>query len=207
MKIFLSVLIAILLFNSKAQETCFIRFSNLELLKTCSANSQFLINGVFLKPDSLVHKIEISKSGFDSVGYTTTGSFGALALAKFQESETYTIRLNPCSFYEVVPVSNPMNGMLKWDSLSANDTLIGLFDEEESFLWMGKGTDYIKPMISAMCPFSPKKIEVIRVLKSQEAEGEVLSSLQFHFLHGEKVVATFDSQSSELKLTIAGYIK
>ncbi len=196
--------------SSLAQATCFIRFSNLELLKSGSANSQFLINGVLLKPDSLVHEIYINEKGFDSVGYTTNDNFGSLALAKFRAGETYSFGLNPCSDYNIWPNNNAKMGRLTFRPLSIKDTLLALFDEDTVVLIKDLETDELITFAhipSAMCLLSPKSIEITESKKEPKGTLQVLAQQKFHYLHGEIFEITFIPETAKMKFKIIGYLK
>lgn len=187
-----------------AQKTCYIKFTNLFLVKKEFKRFEFTfnINGQILKPDSLLHIITLNE-GLDTVQLDSKVYTSKEAITRFKAGETYEIVLNPCSYYELRPVKNPQHGKLRFGVYPSDMIHHVSLDVFQDTISRNKGSVWMYPECSAMCCFSPKDIQVF---DDDLPENNLIHGIQILFLHGEKYEVTFPDQGNLMKVNLIGYL-
>lgn len=163
---------------------------------------EFVINGLTIIPDGKKHKIGIYKTDFDTLISRRDGNKIGLSILKFKENTEYVIRINPCSLYDIRPVKEPRQGVVRYNFISTKqDSIKAELDFYSQEIISGIKSDYYTFIPSAMCVYGKKKIALTDIKTEKE-----FSSVYFNFLHGEKLTFTYDKQSQKEKLTLDGYI-
>ncbi len=163
----------------------------------------FNINGQTIVPDETKHNIKVHKTDFDTLVCSKNGKQISVSALKFKENTEYIIRINPCSFYDVRPVNNALKGVVRYNYISSkNDSINAELDFYSEKIIAGKETNYYAFIPSAMCTYGKKKI----ALTDSKIENEI-SSIYFHFLHGEKLTFIYDTERKKHSLILDGYIK
>lgn len=163
---------------------------------------EFIVNGEKIIPDIKKYKIKIYEKDFDTILCYKNGKQASISLLKFKQNTEYLIRINPCSFYDIAPVRNPKKGVVRYNYISSkNDSIYALLDFCSQKINARKKTNYFSFISSAMCVFGKKKIALLDS-KTQEE----LSSVYFHFLHGEKLTLNYNREKQKQNITLDGYI-
>jgi hypothetical protein len=114
---------ALLLFSSSLiysqDDFVIIKFQNLELLESGwkeGAVFSFKINGIEIQPDTIQYSIPVNKRRLDTVCFSMDGIFNKKnkAFTKFKKNETYIIKMNPCSQYELFPEIDAQIGSVEF---------------------------------------------------------------------------------------------
>lgn len=168
-----------------------------------SRRIEFNINGLTIIPDGKKHKIKIHKTDFDTLICSNNDKQLSISILKFKENTEYIIRINPCNFYDIMPINNPKKGVVRYNYISSkHDSINAVLDFYSQKIISGKETNYYAFIPSAMCSFGKKEI----ALTDSKTENG-LSSIYFNFLHGEKLTFFYDEESKKQSLTLDGYIK
>lgn len=163
---------------------------------------EFTINGLTIFPDNEKHNIKIHKTDFDTLICSYNGKQIGTSVLKFKKNTEYIITINPCSFYDVRPANKPLKGVVRYNYISSkNDSINAVLDFYSEKFISGKKTDYYGYIPSAMCYFGKKKIAIT----DSKLEKE-LSSIYFHFLHGEKLTFIYDIENNKQSLILDGYV-
>ena len=174
-----------------------IEFDRLELLENGWQNQKFYfkINGSVFSPDTIIHTIKTNVSSFDEILFSFDSTFKRVSpiLTNFIAGNAYTIRINSCSQYELIANKNPKLGQVRFKKINTNEDLYGGLCDTE--LLTTSVTKYYEPCQSAMCTFSPVEI-------SFSNKDSIIDYKLFHFLHGEKVTATYNGKIKEIELII-----
>lgn len=193
-----------------------VKFANLDLLNKGWSGRKlyFKINGTTLSPDGISHQIKINSKSLDNFFFSFDSTFKNAhpCLTKFIAGQSYKIRLNPCSDYELLADSSPKNGQIRFRTINSNDTLLGIVSPifKTDTLVKNTLTEYFQNYASAMCPFAPTELYFAHKDKSGEVptdEGQIIAETYFHFLQGEMVTVTFNGKTKKISLTVDGYIK
>jgi len=212
----LSVLTALSLSLAPPDNYVTIKFDRLELLKNGWGGRQFYfkVNGTAFSPDDKTHRIKINAKPLDNFIFSFDSTFkdAETCLTRFKTGQTYKIRINPCSQYELVADSNAKTGQVRFKTINNKDTLIaGIFDGYTPDTLIKNGlTNYLQNTPSAMCYFAPIQI----YFTDKEKDGSVTTDdkkirakTSFHFLQGEMLTATYDGKTKKITVTVDGYAK
>lgn len=203
------ILLQFFVLTSLGQDFAFIKFSNTELLETNLTNDcsfDFYVNGQKISPNSSVYKIKINRDSFDTLIYDCKRIGSSISLTKFKQGQTYIIKINPCSFYELIPDQKGKLGIVRFDKLKTDSYLLGLLDNGRDTISKLKGTRFLTPISSAMCSFDSKKIEIATVDYKDYENEKIIYKMNFHFLHGEKILVLVSNDNKEFTLKLEGYL-
>ncbi len=163
---------------------------------------EFTINGQTILPSNERRIIKIYKTDFDTLTCSYNGKQIGTSVLKFKKNTEYIITINPCSFYDVRPADKPLKGVVRYNYISSkNDSINAILDFYSEKFISDKKTNYYSYIPSAMCFYGKKKI----ALADSKMEKE-LSSIYYHFLHGEKLTFVYDIDSKKQSLILDGYI-
>ena len=191
-----------------------IKFDRLELLKSGWSGRQFYfkINGTVFSPDNKLHEIKISKNSIDSVAFSFDSTFQntETCLTKFKAGQTYLIKINPCSQYELVADNNAKTGQVRFKTINNNDTLIAFLNHSfaTDTLVGNDITEYRQNYPSGNCYFAPTEIYLADkgVDDSEPINSDkIRAKVSFHFLQGEKLTVTYDGSTKKITTTVDGY--
>lgn len=162
-----------------ASRTATYFFLNLKLMPDLAQNQPFRF---FLNGTELPAIADGEYQNFPPIHYPHWDTLRVIhhgitetALLRIHPWQIYVIRLNPCSYWEVMPAVNAHLGAVRFYSPRHADTLTVGLGSDLHVLPPGQHTVWIPADASAMCPFSAKEIVM----------GDV--RVKVHFLHGEKV--------------------
>ena len=197
-------------FSGFSKDSIFVRFGNLELLEDRFFNIDVTcnINGVILSPDTLIHKIPINNNGFDKFQFFENGdpNDATPTLTKFRSEETYIIILNTCSPYQLIVYKGESKiGLFKLIIKNKTDSI--KVNYNSSGAWAATDTTCFSSGFSAMCLFHRKSLLIGKSNYKQYSTENILTTLNFHFLHGEIFVAEYNANTKQIQLKIEGYLK
>lgn len=185
-----------------------ITFDHIELLNN-GWNGQkfyFKINGTTLSPDKNSHKIKLSSNSLDTLLFSFDSTFQEvqICLTKFKAEETYKIRINPCSQYELIADNNSMTGKVRFKTINNNDIITVKLGSDLIIdtLITDELSQYFQNEPSAMCYFVPTEISF-----TNRRENEINTKVFFHFLQGEMITVTYNGKTKKVVVTVDGYQK
>lgn len=222
MKKTLLVLI-LFIFKSGFGQTAYIKLKNpVYSEKETTTPLLFDFNGQsFGKKDTII-QIKLNKTGFDACK-VTSNDYILDFVTKFKENETYEIQQGCCcSDFNLVAEKNPKRGTVTFKNNTKKDLgfLVGI---ESDTVAKGKKKMFFATE-SAMCFFKPCDILITEAeylshkydydsdskkdykALSEEQEKFVLDLKWFHFLHGEKIEATYNPDLHKIVFKLKGYL-
>lgn len=216
----LCLLTIIVLFISSSIIACAdnyitIKFDRLELLKNGWQGQQFYfkINGKVILPDDKAHRIKINSNTLDCLIFSFDSTFrnNEINYTKFKAGQSYKIKINPCNQFELVADQNAKMGQIKFESINNIDTTLAYLNSELHDTLIGNMTkDYFEIESSAMCYFAPKTIyfkDNVGNLKNSIINESIGEKVSFCFLHGEKLIVTYDGNTKKITMTVNGYMR
>ncbi|MCI5056841.1 MAG: hypothetical protein MRY83_12075 [Flavobacteriales bacterium] len=199
----LKLWLLIFVFNKGiAQNYCYLKFENLHLKEQIYSGS-VAINNQFYVPDSFVHKVEINDKGLDQIKYYLENGRTLKSVCQLMKDSIYTFRLNPCSYFELKAHHQKL-GVFKVNAEMHPDTLIAEIGSRT--IQLSKDTSkFMVAHESANCPNSPKYVNFGTKDYDGYTSEFTLSTRSFCFLHGEKILATYNRENS-ITFRLLGYL-
>ena len=192
-----------------------IKFDRLELLEEGWAGQSFYfnVNGTLLAPDNESHRIKTSSKALDCLIFSMDSTFrnGDTTYARFKPGQSYTIRINPCSQFELIADQDARTGQAQWKTIHSTDTTFVLWEGKLVDTLVGNVTgDYFAHEPSVLCYYAPATFGFSEHWGEQSGQvtmdhGVVEAS--FCFLHVEKLSVTYDKRRKAITMTVEGYMQ
>jgi hypothetical protein len=175
-------------------------------------NKSVYINNQKLRLDTIAQIIELNNDLFDTLKLERINGEIYISVMKMRNGESYILGGNPCSGqgYELYPEQNGRMGLLRFEKIET-DTLIGFVDNFNVVISTDSATKYLRPQLSGMCFFDPKRISVATKEDYQEFgdyyPSNIILRINYNFLHGELLVAKIFPDWKKIELEIEDFIK
>lgn len=236
MRILLCYFILSFAISIEAQQYCYFTIQDSTSIKNQSAlrnfaSYEFKVNGVKIRQQKNCINVPIKTSGLDIIRVETE-LYGHKynVFCKLKKGETYHIRYNPCSSYEIIPKSN--NASFEWsgdeyrqtDTNARQDNYIRLISNKfkrplwtDDFFWEidtsdyknNDTTKYYKAFNSGYCLHAINSFKICKTAtkpkNEQYKDNPLCNSLQMIFFHSEKYSLIHDYESNHLSLKFEGY--
>jgi len=160
------------------------------------------INGIDVSQSGKSFKVPIKKNHFDTIKFSHQNKKETWAIMKLLNETHYQLENNSCSFYTLQAQIKPLQGIVKF-SIKNQDSisyLVGI-DDFDRIINRRKFDRFYYTIPSPMCPFAARPIEI------KSLDGELVTSIKFHFLHGEKLKVIYDQKSDTMVLKLKGRVK
>lgn len=161
---------------------------------------QIKVNGaVMSSTDSLV-KVSINDIGFDTILFENE-RFTKESIMKLRPGNTYLLFDNSCSFYTLSSAQNHKRGLVKFKVVVSKGGAYRAGNDLTAKLYINKKDKYHYYPHSGNCGDAPQRLQI------QNEEGKELCFVNFHFLHGEKLLYTFNEETGAVDIQLTGFVK
>jgi len=149
--------------------------------------------------DSLV-KVSINETGFDTILFENE-RYSKESIMKLRPGNTYLLYDNSCSFYTLSSAQKHKRGLVKFKIEAPKDEVYQVGGTSIAKLYANKKDKYHYYPHSAMCTDAPQRLQI------QNEGGKELCFVNFHFLHGEKLLYTFNEETGAVDIQLMGFVK
>ncbi len=161
---------------------------------------QIEVNGVEIPFTGDLIKTRINERGFDTIVFQNA-RFRKVSIMKLRPGNTYLIHDNTCSFYTLQPTQGSKRGVVKFKVDKGENKLYRVGNDITRVYHANKRDKYYYYPHSAMC------VDAAQRLRLESETGDELSSVNFHFLHGEKLFYVFNEETGNIDLRLMGLVK
>lgn len=161
---------------------------------------QIKVNGTVMSSTDSLIKVPINESGFDTI-VLINANFTKESIMKLRPENTYLVYDNPCSFYTLSSAQNHKRGLVKFKVVAPKSGAYRAGNDLTAKLYINKKDKYHYYPHSGNCGDAPQRLQI------QNEGGKELCFVNFHFLHGEKLLYTFNEETGMVDIQLTGFVK
>ena len=221
MRIRLTIYFIIIFYNFSLSQNykdqyCIIKFNNPYGINDKFYVSLFYkINGEVIKPDSSSHRIKINYLGVDTISSSIDSTFQSRSLqyiTKFKPFQTYIVYDIPCYGTKINTPSGTRRGKVRFNSTNTSDTLyaIGFKGMPLDTIFPNTKLNYHQYQPQDTCYDLGMEIwffnESFNNIRFENSKN-ILTTINFLFIQGEIITATYDANKKDILIDFEGYEK
>lgn len=170
------------------------------------------VNNVILEEHYKPYKIHINTNQLDTIVVIDEEQKTEIILTKLKADETYIIKHNPCSLYEIIPGNQfESTNLIRLITTNKDNSKI-YFNSYDCFIdsmeiWKNDTTDYYIKHTNGHCPYSINTFNICEKNIEEINSKEIIncSKINVYFYGNEMYSLIYDYQNKEMKLVFDGY--